>query len=1033
MDSSFVQNRGVNLFPFQRIQDLIRPGLSSKLTLLCAPAGYGKTSTLQIALHPLQHQVVWIHLNEQDNIPHHLVNKLKKAFDLPAPSQDQSNHPLENFFKALMLSRETGQKPLFLVLDDYQVIKSKAIHVELFNLILSAPDTIHIFIATRSMPPFPLSKLRLQGDLVELYYDQLALKPDEIRSLLKHKTGKEFSQDILQTIWQKTEGWLAMICLIASNPAIENEFSKFIYQLNGTSPAIYSYIEDEIYNQLSPSRREILLKTSLVEEFTSGLCEAVAERQDTFEILNDLSRTHGLLKKIPDGYSFHPLLLDFCRHKLLAERPGQINPIHQKAAIWLEQENQPSRALKHWLEIGNYPKAVGIIQQIGWETLQKSGYENVLKWCGRLEKSPDGLPPELSEIKGFALLQKGDIDQAQVVFNELSTIQGMLASVMIARYQGRYETVQQIAQEALAQLPGSELILRSQIAIQLGLSNLYLRQVARAEQAFSQALYFAEQASHINLICIATTLLSAIFTNRGQNDRSIAMLKRALALGGTAPSEASVSTQIRLAQIELEMGNLQSATHYVETGLKHGEGVASTDILAYGNIILGRIARLQMNYLKATELHQTAARLAHKGGFFWETNLSEWMLLHLALDEFSVIKAWATQKNLSPEIAESTSDDCYLVFARYLLRTGEYEAAITTLQNILSHGRKNQWGFVDLAILPWLAAAYLLANDPQNANAVFLESLQISAPQGYCQAYLEAYQDFPETINGLINQAQRTGTETEHLKKLSSVFQKTPSAVDKQKSAMVQKGSAAANQIELRLFGGLRAYQGGVELAANGWRTEKARSLLAYFAVHYDHPVSLEDILEALWPDRSPAETRKLFHTNYYFLKKTLLSGNEDLELFRFRAGKYALNLRYFWIDLMEFDQSYSAKNEPAAYQKALELVNGPCLMGIDDNWAIDVQNQYERKTLELHIALAKHFASTGETTQAIQQATKALQSDPLREDLVRLLIGWHGTSGDLAAAIAVFESYRNHLKTELNIEPEQETILLANRFRLSR
>jgi len=1031
MDFSFVSNRGTKLIRFQRFQDLIQPGLLTKLTLLCAPAGYGKTSALQIALNPIIHDVVWIELDQQDNSPSHLVEKLIKSLKLSNLNQNHHQNSLGNLFQLIVDKQSSSHSSLTLVFDDYQNIKSKIVHVELFDLILKAPPNIHIFIASRSMPPFPLSKLRLQGDLLEINSDQLSLKPDEIHSFYFLNTGKDLPKEIVQEIWEKSQGWLAVLSIIAVNQKNEKDSFIKVSQIDGTSPGIYSFIEDEIYNQLSPSRREILLLTSILEDFVPGLCETLSARRDALEILRDLSRTHGLLRENYGGYTHIPLIRDFCFQKLLEDRPEQIRLIRQKAANWFEKENQFEEALNQWLEIGDFQNGIRIINQIGWETLQKSGYEIVLQWCNCIEKLIGGLPNELSELKGFALLRKGDIDQAQLVFNNLPAIQGSLASVMIAHYQGQYKAVQKIAQEVLEKLSESEWVLRSQIAIQLGLSHLYLREVDHAEQAFSQALYFAEKASNLSLICVATTMLSVIFYNRGLTTQSLSMLKRSLALSGLNSPDATFNTQIRLAQIELEIGNFQAASDYLETAIAKGEGIVSSEALAYGHIILGRIARLKMDYLSATEHYQTASRLAPKGAFFWESNFTEWMLLHLALDEYSVVKTWIAQRNLSADRAEATSDDCYLVLARYFLRIGDYHAAINTLQKILKNGRENKWGFVDLEVLPWLATAYYLANDVSKANSVFKESILISSRQGYCQAYLEAYQDFPQVVQLLMDQVQQTNMEVEYLKNLSMVFQITPSIETRLNSTSVQKMSITANQFELRLFGGLRVFQGGVELAADGWRTEKARTLLAYFAIHYEHPIPLEKILDDVWPNRPPDESRRLFHTNLYFLKRTLRGENEDLELIRYRSGKYSLNLQYYWIDLMEFDRLISGNPDPVTFNKSLELITGTCLRDIYDDWAIELQNTIDQRILEIHSYLAKYYAGKGETSQAIIHSMKALQIDPLREDMVRLLIGCYGSTGDSASAATVYKTFRQTLKTELGVEPDKDTVLIANRFRI--
>ncbi len=1003
----------------QRIINSLSEGLCSPFILLCSPAGYGKTTALKLALDSLGRNAFWINLEKVHNNPNLFLEELDRQFngDYRIPSSIKNNENIDNRFLDL-LSSQTGE--YYCVLDNYHVIENNSIHETIQRLIAAKIPGLHLVISSRLDPPFALSKIHLQGELFEMRTAHLTFSQEEATGLVEFRSGKAVPTEESIEIWHLSEGWPALICILVKY--LDEGFSSSIY--SNHMQAVYSYFEEEIFSFQSPEFQEFLVRTSILEQLTPTICEAVTELINAKDLFRTAARAQLMLPDKNGAFRFHKIFSEFLRQKLADQKPQLVVPLHQRAAAWFEQHGVSDKALRHTLESGNITSAVEMINLLGWDAIRKGQQAVVLQWIRHLENMISGPISALNEIKVFALLQQGEVEEAESILAEISTIRGVLASAMIARIHGQYEVVERVASDVLSNGSAEDLQLRCQIELQLGLARLIDRKVLQAEIMLSQALYHAEQIGNTNLILATTIALSAVFHNRGDYSHAISMLERVLALNNTDLSPDGISSQFRLGQLLLEIGQIEKAKAAVENGLEKGASIVSPEFLAYGHIVQARISRIEGDFTKAAEHHQAAARLAPKGGLMRKANLAERMKLYLVSSEITVVESWAAEQGLIPENAEYTGDEAYLVLAQLKLQTNQAEIAVQVLSKLVQNAQDNDWVNASLLILPWLAIAQMKAGKSSLAEETFIEALQISAQHGYCLAFIELFNKYPLLVQTLLSLAAERGVETEHVTKHTT--SKASSESEKTNPIVLKTVAPSSKCFEVRLFGGLRVFRDGMEIAENGWRTESARDLLALLAINYNRPIPIDLLIDNLWPQRADSKIRRLFHTNLYYLRRTLLHDGENQELFIHCSGNYSINREFFWIDLQHFDDLVAGQPDIACLTNALQVATAPCLLGFYKDWAIEIQQQYDQQIFQAHIKLAHLHARNGDLHEAIGSAEKALEKDPLDENLARQLMGWYYALGNRAAAIMCYESLRQNLAKELSIEPSLETLNLA-------
>ncbi len=346
--------RGVVQRPrlIERLDEALQPG--HKLALVSAPAGFGKTTLVTAWLRHLQTTpatacaITWFSLEEGDGDPTRFLTYLVAALQVVEPAigrtaqgilQSQEPAPPESLLSTLINDIAATPRPFVLVLDDYHLIRSLPVHQQLSFLVEHQPDQLHLVIATREDPPLPLARLRARGQIVELRQSDLQFTPKETSEFVRRVAQVELSVGEIDILHRHTEGWIAGLQLAAQSIRQPEGIRRLSESLAGSQRFILDYLIEEVFRQQPADHRDFLLRTSILDRFTSALCDAVTGREDSRAVMLMLEQANLFivpLDEMRQWYRYHHLFADVLRHRLQIERVEEIPGLHRRASQWLE-------------------------------------------------------------------------------------------------------------------------------------------------------------------------------------------------------------------------------------------------------------------------------------------------------------------------------------------------------------------------------------------------------------------------------------------------------------------------------------------------------------------------------------------------------------------------------------------------------------------------------------------------------------------------------------------------------------------------
>ncbi len=418
-----------------RLIEKLRTGLPHKLSLISAPAGFGKTTLVSEWLASCGQPVAWLSLDEGDGDPARFLTYLVAALQKLALSDAEGLAP--NIGKGVLAILESPQLPpaesilttllneittipdnFVLVLDDYHVVDSKPVDQALEFLIEHLPPQMHLVITTREDPHLPLARLRARGQLTELRAADLRFTPAEAAEFLNQVMSLNLSPEDIAALETRTEGWIAGLQLAALSMQGHQDTAGFIKSFTGSNHFVLDYLIEEVLLQLPEHIRNFLLQTAILDILCAPLCNAVTEREDGKEMLDTLERSNLFLIPLDDKrqlYRYHHLFADVLRMHVIEAQPEQVSSLHQRASAWFERNSLRSDAIRHALAAKDIERAAGLIE-LAWPAAEEGSILQTL-WLTWVKALPDELVrsrPVLSVGYAYALLGNGELEAADV-------------------------------------------------------------------------------------------------------------------------------------------------------------------------------------------------------------------------------------------------------------------------------------------------------------------------------------------------------------------------------------------------------------------------------------------------------------------------------------------------------------------------------------------------------------------------------------------------------------------------------------------
>ncbi len=798
-----------NLVPRARLVQRLKEGLhlGKKLTLVSAPAGFGKTTLLSAWLTECQCPVAWVSLDASDNQPVRFFSYLIAALQKIAPGLGEAAQallrlpqlpPLESVLTVLineLCTRSDGiealGRPTLLVLDDYHAIDVAAIHGAVTFLLDNLPPPsrlganrpgLHVVIATRADPALPLSRWRSRGQLAELRADDLRFTVDEATALFNKVMRLNLSTEQIAALEARTEGWIAglQMATLSLRDRPTEKVSHFIQTFSGSHHYILDYLMEEVLEGQPASVQTFLLRTSILDRLTGSLCDEVTGQTGGRATLARLDRANLFLVPLDEErrwYRYHQLFADLLRHQLLASEPNVVPELHRRASRWHEQHGNDGEAVHHALEGRDWSRAASLMDAASPATWRSGEISKLLTWVEVLPKSAPLMHPRLGIYYAWAAVLTGQYDESQRVLAGIEPliheepalqVDWLAVQVFLARARGQQVLAIELAQRALELPETGSVASRGILMLSLTVACWDLGRVKETVAAAEKAIRLAEQAGDWHSRAILLAFLGLAQAALGNLHLAFEIYQRAVTEQPDVPIWAGAGfAQVCLAALYYEWDDLDKATEYARAGLDLSQFTGHSEIQMNCYRQLAFISQAQGDAHGVRQVLNEAETVIHTHRLprLWGP---EHVQLALAQGDLTSAEYWMgkVQGDYGAAIHYPALP---LEPAKLALAQGDNTRAATILAQLYQTATRDgiRYAQIEIRILQALAA-----RDEEHALAYLDQALKMAQPEGYVRIFL----DQGKTVIPLLRTAVQRGIAQDYAARLLVAMARSPGA-----------------------------------------------------------------------------------------------------------------------------------------------------------------------------------------------------------------------------------------------------------------
>ncbi|MGH3088985.1 MAG: LuxR C-terminal-related transcriptional regulator [Rubrobacteraceae bacterium] len=742
-----------------------------KLTLVSAPAGFGKTTLLgEWAKENSEETLAWVSLDESDNDPARFLSYLAGALraveegigeGVPALLHSPEPLPVEVVVGNLVNDLAGMGRGVAIVLDDYHVIGSEYVHEAVSLLIERLPENTRLIIASRADPPLPLSKLRVRGQMAELRAADLRLTTEEATAFLSDVMGLALSAEDVAALEGVTEGWVAALQLAALSMRDREDVSGFVESFSGSNRHVLDFLAEEVLERQPEDVRDFLLRTSVLERMSAPLCDTLTDLSSGQAMLTRLERDNLFVVSLDDErrwYRYHHLFADFLNVRLTIEDPKLVGELHFRASGWHEERGMVVEAVRHALSASDsdpgYDLAARLVENEAKRAWGSGEGATVLGWLEALPEEAKRRRPRLFLELAMALALTGRPADAEPLVEEAEKaaekderdrlyIIGFASAIrcFCARLRGDARQAVEYGRRALSLLPDEETPHRNFAAVCLGDSLRVCGDLAAAGEVLAQAAEMGRSIGHVY-----GTITSMVWQARVQSERGLLReaddtLRRALGYVEEKRAEslpASGLVHIGMGDLLYERNELEEAERELEVGVELAERTREVSGIVRGYVALSRAKRARGNEEGASEFARKAERVARGSGAEMETAVAAAWMARLLLARGELAEAVAMELGRDASVAlESSRTVGRLTSARLLHARGRHDDALGLLEK-LGEAAESAGRIGSLIEILALTALSLWAKGKKERSVSILsKALALAEPEGYVRAFVD--------------------------------------------------------------------------------------------------------------------------------------------------------------------------------------------------------------------------------------------------------------------------------------------------------
>lgn len=1013
-----------------------------KLTLVCAPPGYGKTTIVAQFAYQSPYAVAWQTLEERDRDVPNLYRESLAALEQVAPGiQDLPGDPVG--YTPMELAglvadylRNNTTEDFIYVLDDIQYLAgAPGAETWLRGIVALLPPNCHLILIGRILPDLPLTEMIARREVLALGQEQLKFTPTEIDSLAREVLDLAPSPTEVYDLASRLEGWPAGIFL-ALRP-LPSDLERAMLNGGEGPEGLFDALATLMLRAQPPGLRDFLLASSTLERLTPELCSAALGLRDSAHWLAEAQNRNLFVTRVSNGVVYHRLFRSLLQRQLKESNPTLYYDLHTQAARWFEENNRIDEAFEHYLNAGLYKRAVSIAEQVSRAYFTQGKVETLLTWQNALSKT-GVITPRLAYACALIHTDRYayqtaemELDQAEEGFralgNETGVAETELQRAMINFQRGRYDVA--IAQAMpYRDAPRGPSNLRGRALKILGLASLRLGDVEQALAYLEEALPLFQTYADAYALTNLLQDLEVTYTRLGRSQEANACLQEVVALRRSLGSAGALALALNnLGYHYHQLGDYQQALVTFQEGLRIVAHVPDKRAESYLRWSLGDLQRDQGVFDEAIRLYNKALELI--GGsepslrasiLISASNLQRWRLkLHEALLLADEATALSKTHNVALERALAQA-----AFWTTRALSGQVKDAAKHLEAVLND-LKRQGNKIELV---QVLAQYVIVNLLSEDVAAARDNLRMAiatAQEGGSLQPLVAEAVHTPILHKFI--AEEGGLDLVLLQRITAL-RDAQRKTHHETRLTPTNGRTDTFSLRVLTFGQEAVERDGRMISASEWRAASAKEL--FFYLLFEGGKTREQISLVFWPDSPTKRVRSNFHTTLYRARQAV---GENALLYE--------NDRYFinpdldiWCDAYEMEalarqarllSPHDARTEDL-WRRAVSLYRGEFLMSLDADWTYTRREAYHETYLEALIGLGTCARARGDLREALSTFKQALEVDPFREDIHRAIMLCYADGGDRNKIHIQFQELKALLRDELAVEPTDETIQLV-------
>ena len=785
------------LVPRLRLTGIVDRAATCALTVVSAPAGFGKTTLIAelatgLARGGNGHVVAWVSLDERDGDPRRFWSYVLHAVERTSPGAaataldllESATGSLEGVIVALVNELSVHPGEVTLVLDDYHLVDDGTISDDVSFLLDHRPPQLHLVISSRADPALPLARLRARGELVEVRAKDLRFTPDEADTYLNGLHRLDLSATDVSSLEGRTEGWIAALQLAAASLRDRDDKAAFISGFAGDDRFVVDYLTDEVLDRQPAELRRFLLETSVLERLSGPLCDAVTGQEDSASTLAALERQNLLIVPLDDRrhwYRYHLLFADVLRSRLLTDTSIDVSALHRRAGSWFEQVGDTEAAVRHSVAAGDLARAADLIE-IAAPALRRQRRESVIR--GWIDVIPDAIVegrPVLAGIFIAALMADNEFAGVARRLDDLETLlagprDGLVMRDLVeaerlpaliatqraglALVAGDLDGTISAAESALARAGPDDLLTLAAARALMGLASWAAGDLRAAYRAYTAAAHDLRAAGHVAdvLGCTVTLVDLAITLGRLGDARRLAIEALDLARAATADGvvRGTADMWVALGRVAWQVGDATGSARYLDRAAELGEGAGLPQHPYRWRVAMADLRAAVGDWDGADALLEEADRL-YVGDFSPNVRpvAATRARLRLRSGDLAAARRWARDRGLSPRDDVSYAREYeQITLVRILLAEhtqsfdpGPLADALHLLERL--QGATETGGRVGTAVE--VAVLTALARDATGERHRALDSLRRAVHLARPEGWVRVFTDDAVGLRGLLD------------------------------------------------------------------------------------------------------------------------------------------------------------------------------------------------------------------------------------------------------------------------------------------